>query len=96
MTPHPPKVPASAPDDTFHCGDCLFWHPVEPAGAVTIGAPKLGVCFGSPPQVVPVINNGKIAGGVNIRPQTPSNEMACSLYMDRDAPEDEPEEIERH
>lgn len=63
------------------CGNCFWWFQAEPNGPVTIGAPKRGICFGNPPQVVPIVREGQIVGGANIRPQVPENEPVCSLYM---------------
>lgn len=64
------------------CGSCIFWFPAQRSANDLIGSARRGDCFGAPPQVVPIINQGQLAGGMNIRPQTSENDMACSLYAD--------------
>jgi len=62
------------------CGSCIFWMPVERTAVELIGSPQRGDCYGAPPQVVPIINQGRLAGGMNIRPQTSETDNACSMY----------------
>jgi len=64
----------------FTCGECIFWAEIEMAAVAIVGAPRQGFCFGSPPQMVPVMNQGKIVGAMNMRPQLPSTEQACSAF----------------
>ncbi len=65
------------------CGDCIFWIPAQVASKdLVIGAAKRGECYGAPPQVVPIINQGQMVGGMNIRPQVAENDVACSFYTD--------------
>ncbi len=64
------------------CGDCIYWIETETGGPVTIGAPKRGLCFGAPPQVIPVIQNQAVVGGMNIRPIIAETDSICSLFED--------------
>lgn len=64
------------------CGGCIFWFPVQRSANDLIGAARRGDCFGAPPQVVPIIAQGQLTGGMNIRPQTSEDCIACSLYAD--------------
>lgn len=73
------------------CGNCIFWLRLDPGKTPVIGATPRGDCFGAPPQVVPIINNGQLAGGMNIRPQVPADCPACGLYVGIDEEDEEDE-----
>jgi hypothetical protein len=67
------------------CGRCIFWKFVEePAGRVTIGAPKRGNCYGVPPTPYPaqVDRTGRIVAQGNMRAVCPESEPACGLFVD--------------
>lgn len=64
----------------FSCGTCIFWAEIETVAPAIIGEPRQGYCFGAPPQMVPIMNQGKIVGAMNMRPQLPSTEQACGAF----------------
>ncbi|MHB8414600.1 MAG: hypothetical protein ACYDDA_03845 [Acidiferrobacteraceae bacterium] len=51
-----------------------------PAIAI-VGTEKSGLCYGSPPQMVPLIDKGAVVGAINIRPQLPRTETACAAFV---------------
>lgn len=68
---------------SFKCGACIFWEEVDPGATPVIGQPARGLCFGAPPQVIPIVNNGQVVGGQNIRPLTLKTDKACGIGVGR-------------
>lgn len=66
----------------FQCGNCFHWQPTQEDGInVTIGEPKRGLCFGAPPQLRFITQNGKIVGQQNMRPVIAASERGCGVFM---------------
>jgi hypothetical protein len=73
---------AAQPHIAFQCCNCFHWQAVQDDGInVTIGGPKRGICFGSPPQLRFIMQNGKVLGQQNMRPVLSAAERGCGSFM---------------
>ena len=73
---------ASKATIAFQCGNCFHWQPVQEDGInVEIGGPKRGLCFGGPPQLRFITQNGKVMGQLNMRPVIAAAERGCGSFL---------------
>jgi hypothetical protein len=64
------------------CKNCAGWREMPPQGAVTIGAPRRGVCQMFPPTPVPLYDaQGRVSQQMNIRPATAESESCLHFVV---------------